>query len=39
MKTAAALFCALALAGCMNAGEFADRAVEHNKAIAEAADK
>jgi hypothetical protein len=39
MKTVAALFCALALAGCMNAGDFAGRAVEHNKAIAEAADK
>jgi len=30
---------ALALGGCMSGGDYADRAVEHNRAIAEAADQ
>ena len=31
--------CALALAGCMSGSDYADRAVEHNRAIAQAADE
>ncbi len=41
MKTSkwTAALAALGLAGCMSSGDFADRAVEHNKAIALAADQ
>lgn len=38
MKAAMAL-AALSLGGCMSGGDFADRAVEHNRAIALAADQ
>jgi hypothetical protein len=39
VRTVAFAGLTLGLAGCLGAGEFADRAVEHNRAIAEAADE